>query len=113
RRLFAEGAFSQAFVPILGAYKEQYSEKEVKHLVDHVALILGATLLLVSLLGALFAPFIVAIMASGIAREGGQPFEAAVWMTRVMFPYIFCMSLVALASGVLNTWRKFAIPAFT
>ena len=113
RRLFAEGAFSQAFVPILGAYKEQYEEEEVKHLIDHVTLILGATLLLVSLLGALFAPLIVSIMASGIARDGGKPFEAAVWMTRVMFPYIFCMSLVALASGVLNTWRKFAIPAFT
>ncbi len=113
RRLFAEGAFSQAFVPILGAYKEQYEEEEVKRLIDHVTLVLGATLLIVSFLGALFAPFIVTIMASGIARDGGQPFEAAVWMTRVMFPYIFCMSLVALASGVLNTWRKFAIPAFT
>ncbi|CAM5204902.1 lipid II flippase MurJ [Oligella ureolytica] len=79
RRLFAEGAFSQAFVPILGAYKEQYEEEEVKHLIDHVTLILGATLLLVSLLGALFAPLIVSIMASGIARDGGQPFEAAVF----------------------------------
>ena len=113
RRLFAEGAFSQAFVPILGAYKEQYEEKEVKRLIDHVTLLLGATLLLVSLLGAVFAPLIVMLMASGIAKEGGESFEAAIWMTRVMFPYIFCMSLVALASGVLNTWRKFVIPAFT
>ena len=113
RRLFAEGAFSQAFVPILGAYKEQYEEAQVKQLINHVTLILGATLLMVSVLGAIFAPLIVTIMASGIARDGGQAFEAAVWMTRVMFPYIFCMSLVALASGVLNTWRKFAIPAFT
>lgn len=113
RRLFAEGAFSQAFVPILGAYKEQYEEAEVKKLVDRVTLLLGATLIIVSALGALFAPLIVTLMASGLAREGGQPFEAAVWMTRTMFPYILCMSLVALASGVLNTWRKFAIPAFT
>ncbi|MDO5666203.1 MAG: murein biosynthesis integral membrane protein MurJ [Alcaligenaceae bacterium] len=113
RRLFAEGAFSQAFVPILGAYKEQYEEAQVKQLINHVTLILGATLLIVSMLGAIFAPLIVTIMASGLARDGGQPFEAAIWMTRVMFPYIFCMSLVALASGVLNTWRKFAIPAFT
>lgn len=113
RRLFAEGAFSQAFVPILGAYKEQYEEAEVKRLIDHVSLILGTTLLMVSILGAIFAPFIVTIMASGLAREGGQAFDAAIWMTRVMFPYIFCMSLVALASGVLNTWKKFAVPAFT
>lgn len=113
RRLFAEGAFSQAFVPILGAYKEQYSEAEVKGLLNHVSLILGATLLLISILGAIFAPLIVTLMASGMARDGGEPYAAAIWMTRVMFPYIFCMSLVALASGVLNTWRKFAIPAFT
>ena len=113
RRLFAEGAFSQAFVPIMGVYKEQHEEAEVKELINMVTLILGATLLIVSILGAIFAPFIVTIMASGIAREGGQPFDAAIWMTRIMFPYIFCMSLVALASGVLNTWRKFAIPAFT
>ncbi|WP_028357815.1 murein biosynthesis integral membrane protein MurJ [Brackiella oedipodis] len=115
RRLFAEGAFSQAFVPILGAHKEKYSANEVKTLVDHVTLVLASVLLLVSILGAIFAPVVVWIMATGMehSQDSHSPFASAVWMTRVMFPYIFCMSLVALASGVLNTWRKFAIPAFT
>lgn len=118
RRLFAEGAFSQAFVPILGAYKAKNSEDEVRSMLGHVALILASALLLVSVLGAIFAPAIVLLTASGIGREtigpgGTSPFDATVLMTRVMFPYIFCMSLVALASGVLNTWHKFAIPAFT
>jgi len=114
RRLFAEGAFSQAFVPILGAARESRSDEEVRRLLDRVALVLLCALMAVTLIGVLLAPWVVSAMASGLRSPDKQAgFEAAVWMTRVMFPYIVCMSLVALASGVLNTWRRFAVPAFT
>lgn len=114
RRLFAEGAFAQAFVPILGHARNSRSEAEVRTLLDRVALLLTLALMTVTLAGIVAAPWVVSAMASGLrgaARE--TEFGAAVWMTRMMFPYIFCMSLIAFASGVLNTWRRFAVPAFT
>lgn len=115
RRLFAEGSFAQAFVPILGEARNKHSEAEVRTLLDRVALLLTATLMLLTLLGIIGAPIVVNLMASGMrsATRDAQQFEAAVWMTRVMFPYILFMSLIAFASGVLNTWRRFAVPAFT
>ena len=114
RRLFAEGAFAQAFVPILGEAKSSHREAEVRTLLDRVALVLFLALTTVTLAGVIGAPFVVMAMASGLtAADRLQEFEAAVWMTRVMFPYIICMSLIAFASGVLNTWKRFAIPAFT
>lgn len=114
RRLFAEGAFSQAFVPILGEAKNNGTPESVRILLDRVALLLTVTLMLVTLAGMLATPWVVSIMASGLrSADRHTEFEAAVWMTRLMFPYIICMSLVAFASGVLNTWRKFAVPAFT
>ena len=114
RRLFAEGAFAQAFVPILGEAKSTRDETEVRTLLDRVALVLFAALTVVTLLGVIGAPFVVMAMASGLtAADRQSEFDAAVVMTRVMFPYIFCMSLIAFASGVLNTWKRFAIPAFT
>src|SRR3546814_4046380 len=68
----------------------------------------------VTVRGSLASPWVVTAMASGLRGEArGTEFGAAVWMTRMMFPYILCMSLVAFASGVLNTWRRFAVPAFT
>lgn len=114
RRLFAEGAFAQAFVPILGAARTERSDAEVRTLLDRVAVLLTAALMLVTLAGVVAAPWVVTAMASGLrSAERGAEFGAAVWMTRVMFPYILCMSLIAFASGVLNTWRRFAVPAFT
>ncbi|MYN14722.1 murein biosynthesis integral membrane protein MurJ [Pusillimonas sp. TS35] len=114
RRLFAEGAFSQAFVPILGQARAQRSHDQVRILLDRVALLLTAALMLVTLAGIAAAPWVVSAMASGLRTAGRQEaFDAAVWMTRLMFPYIVCMSLVAFASGVLNTWSRFAVPAFT
>lgn len=114
RRLFAEGAFSQAFVPILGAAREQQSEDAVRQLLDRVAVLLTVALMGVTAIGVLAAPWIVTAMATGMRHDGSnEAFESAVWMTRAMFPYILCMSLVAFASGVLNTWRRFAVPAFT
>ncbi|NYT24198.1 murein biosynthesis integral membrane protein MurJ [Alcaligenaceae bacterium] len=114
RRLFAEGAFSQAFVPILGQVRSTSGPGEVRRLLDRVALLLTLAVMLVTLIGILGAPWVVSAMASGLRTAGRQTeFEAAVWMTRMMFPYILCMSLVAFASGVLNTWSRFAVPAFT
>jgi putative peptidoglycan lipid II flippase len=112
RRMFGEGAFSQAFVPVLAASKEQHGEEATKLLIDKVATILSWTLVLLSVLGIAGAPLFVWAIASGL-QQNPQGFDAAVWMTRLMFPYIACMSLVVLSAGVLNTWKKFAVPAAT
>lgn len=112
RRLFAEGAFSQAFVPVLAASKSQNGEEQTKLLIDRVATLLAWALLLTCVAGVAAAPVLVWAMASGL-KQDPRGFEAAVFMTRWMFPYIGFMSLVALSSGVLNTWRRFAVPAAT
>lgn len=112
RRLFAEGAFSQAFVPILAEYKNQKGDAATKQLVDHVGTILAWSLVLTCALGILGAPVIVYLIATGLKSEP-EVFDASVTMTRLMFPYIGFMSLVALSGGILNTWRQFKIPAFT
>jgi putative peptidoglycan lipid II flippase len=112
RRLFAEGAFSQAFVPVLAASKEQNGPVATGLLVNKVATVLAWVLVATSIIGIAAAPLLVYAMASGL-QQNPQAFDAASFMTRLMFPYIACMSLVALASGVLNTWKKFAVPAAT
>lgn len=112
RRLFAEGAFSQAFVPVLAASKTQNGEAETRLLVDRVATLLAWVLLLTCLIGVAAAPWLVWAMASGLKQEPAG-YGAAVFMTRWMFPYIGFMSLVALSSGILNTWKRFAVPAAT
>jgi len=112
RRLFAEGAFSQAFVPILTEYKGKHGQEATKTLVDHVATVLIWATVLTSIVGILAAPVLIYLIGGGLQREPAA-FDAAVLMTRMMFPYIACMAFVALASGVLNTWRQFKIPAFT
>ncbi len=108
RRLFAEGAFSQAFVPMLAASRARDGEAVTHRLIDAVATVLAWALLVTSAAGVVAAPVIVWLMASGLER-----FDDAVLMTRWMFPYIACMSLVALAAGILNTWKRFAVPAAT
>src|SRR5688572_19597110 len=108
RRLFGEGAFSQAFVPILAATKAAEGDAATRDLVSAVATVLFWALLLVCGAGVVGAPVLVWLLGSGLAE-----FDAAVVMTRWMFPYIGCMSLVALAAGVLNTWRRFIVPAAT
>ena len=112
RRLFAEGAFSQAFVPVLAASKAEHGEEATKLVIDRVATLLTWALLLTCATGVAAAPVLVWAMASGL-KQDPRGFEAAVFMTRWMFPYIGFMSLVALSSGVLNTWRRFAVPAAT
>jgi putative peptidoglycan lipid II flippase len=108
RRLFAEGAFSQAFVPLLAATRERDGDAATRQLVDAVASVLAWVLLLVCALGVVGAPVLVWLMASGLER-----FDTATLMTRWMFPYIGLMSMVALAAGILNTWKRFAVPAAT
>jgi putative peptidoglycan lipid II flippase len=112
RRFFAEGAFSQAFVPVLAATRAREGEEATKALIDRVATVLAWALLLVSVIGVLAAPALVWLMASGL-QQNPRGFDLAVLMTRWMFPYIAFMSLVALAAGVLNTWKRFAVPAAT
>lgn len=112
RRLFGEGAFSQAFVPVLAATRERQGDAATAVLIDRVATVLAWSLLLLSLLGVLGAGALVWAMASGL-KQSAQGFEAAVFMTRWMFPYIAFMSLVALGAGVLNTFKRFAVPAAT
>jgi len=112
RRLFAEGAFSQAFVPVLAASRAQAGEAATKLLIDRVATLLTWALLLTCVAGVAAAPVLVWMMASGLQQEP-RGFEAAVFMTRWMFPYIGFMSLVALSAGILNTWKRFAVPAAT
>jgi len=115
RRLFAEGAFSQAFIPILGEVKQKSPDQAaVRQTIDRVAMALFVALTVITLIGVIGAPVVVLLMASGLlGPDRTQEYEAAIWMTRVMFPYIICMSLVSFASGVLNTWKRFAVPAMT
>lgn len=112
RRLFAEGAFSQAFVPMLSQVKEKESPSRTEEFINHVFTLLALAVFLASVLGVLSAPAVVWIIATGFAKIP-TTFDLAVALTRFMFPYIIFMSLVALAAAVLNTWRHFAIPAFT
>jgi len=108
RRLFAEGAFSQAFVPLLAATRAEHGDQATRGLIDAVATLLAWVLLLTCVIGVVAAPVLVWAMGSGL-----QDFDTAVVMTRIMFPYIGLMSMVALAAGILNTWKHFAVPAVT
>ena len=112
RRLFGEGAFSQAFVPMLAATREKEGEAAAQALIDKIATVLIWVLVATSILGVIAAPLLVWAMAGGLQKEP-QAYNAAIVMTRWMFPYIFFISLVSFASGILNTWRKFAVPAAT
>lgn len=110
RRLFAEGAFSQAFVPLLAATRAGEGDAATRRLIDAVATVLAAALLLTCAVGIVAAPLLVWLLASGFAPATN---DAAVVMTRWMFPYIGFMSMVALSAGILNTWHRFVVPAFT
>lgn len=111
RRLFAEGAFSQAFVPILAEYKNRKGHDATRVLVSQVGTALTLALVAVAVLGIFGAPWIAYISAPGF-RADPQKFELTVTLLRITFPYIIFISLVALAAGVLNTWSRFSVPAF-
>ena len=112
RRLFAEGAFSQAFVPVLSEKRKQGSEQEVRQLTDAVAGTLGGVLLVVTVIGVVAAPLFIMLFAPGFVGESDR-FELASEMLRITFPYLLLISLTAFAGGILNTYSRFAIPAVT
>ncbi len=112
RRLFAEGAFSQAFVPVLSEYKQKRSFAEIKELVDHVAGRLTSTLFIVSIVGVIAAPILAAVFAPGYIDDD-EKFSLLVDMLRITFPYILLISLTGFAGGVLNSYDRFAVPAIT
>ncbi|MDD2833007.1 MAG: murein biosynthesis integral membrane protein MurJ [Methylotenera sp.] len=112
RRISAEGAFSQAFVPILAEYKSQRNIDETQQLINRVATWLGLILVGVTIVGMLAAPWIVALIAPGF-RSDVAKMQLTIELLRITFPYIFFISLVSMAGGVLNTYNKFGIPAFT
>ena len=110
RRLSAEGAFSQAFVPVLAEYKNRRGHEATQSLVDHVTTLLGLALVLVTIIGLLAAPWIVYVSAPGFADEPDK-FALTIELLRITFPYIFFISLVSLSAGVLNTYNRFTVPA--
>jgi len=116
RRFFAEGAFSQAFVPVFTEYDETRSQAEVKELVDRVAGTLGLILLVMTVVGVVAAPALISVFGMGWVwsqvPEDADKFALAVDMLRLTFPYLFFVSLVALGGGILNTYHRFAAPAF-
>jgi len=112
RRLFAEGAFSQAFVPVLSSYRETRSRSEVQRLVNAVAGSLGLVLLGVTLAAILGAPVLTAVFAPGFLDDDAK-FALTSEMLRITFPYLLLISLTAFAGGILNSYDRFAVPAFT
>ena len=112
RRLFAEGAFSQAFVPVFSEYQTQRSPAEMKELVDQVTGTLGAILFAITAAGVLAAPLLILLFAPGFTVDANK-YQLTVEMLRITFPYLLFISLTALAGGVLNSCGKFAIPAIT
>jgi putative peptidoglycan lipid II flippase len=112
RRLFAEGAFAHAFVPVLANYKEQGSKAALKLFVDRTAGTLALILMLITLIGIVAAPLLILLLAPGFAWQGTQH-ELSVLMLQITFPYLLFIGLVAFAGGILNAHGKFAIPALT
>jgi len=113
RRMFAEGAFSQAFVPLLSEYRNRQSADETRRLVDVIGTTLFLALVAVTALGMLAAPVIGYVFAPAWFHDKPEQFALTVQLLRITFPYILFISLVALAAGVLNTWGRFGVPAFT
>ena len=111
RRLTAEGAFSQAFVPVISEYKVQREPAEVRDLVARVSGVFGMVLFVITAVGVVVAPALAFLFAPGFHARGDQ-FDLTVEMLRFTFPYIFFISLVSLGSGVLNSYGKFGVPAF-
>ena len=112
RRVFAEGAFSQAFVPVLAEYKEKRGEADTRELLASVTGVLALALVVVTALGMLAAPWVIWITAPGFVDDGDKAALTAS-LLRITFPYILFISLASLASSVLNTFNRFSIPAFT
>ena len=112
RRLFGEGAFAQAFVPVLAEYRTQKTPEEVQDFVNRIAGTLAGIVLLVMLLAEIIAPLIVIVFAPGFIHDPLR-FQLASHMMRITFPYLLFISLTAFSGAILNTYGKFAVPAFT
>lgn len=113
RRLFAEGAFAQAFVPVLGEYREKGSQAAVKALIDRVTGTLGVSLLALTLIIVLASPLLAAIFAPKWFFDDPAKFAATADMLRITFPYLLFISMTGVAGGILNSYDRFAVPAFT
>lgn len=111
RRLFAEGAFAQAFVPVVSSTRSQQGDAAVRELIRVVAGTLGIVLIGITILGVLAAPGVIAVFAVGFLDDPVK-FAMASDMLRLTFPYLMLISLTALCGGVLNTYGRFAVPAF-
>ena len=112
RRLFAEGAFNQAFVPVLSEYSTTRSREEIRELLNAVAGSLAAVLALITALAMLAAPWLVWVFAPGFGRDP-EKLALTADMLQLTFPYLLLISLTAFSGSVLNTWNRFAVPAFT
>ncbi len=112
RRIFGEGAFAQAFVPVLAEHKTRGVQARLRAFVDHVAGVFALVLFLVTLIGVVAAPVVVLALAPGFAALP-EKYELTVQMLRITFPYLFFISLVAMAGGILNTYGRFGVAAFT
>ena len=112
RRFFAEGAFSAGFVPVMARYREQRHHDDAREFIDAVSGTFGIVLFVVTLVGVIAAPLLVLIVAPGFVGEGGD-LDLAALMLRFTFPYLFFVSLTAFAGGILNTYGRFGVPAFT
>ena len=112
RRLFAEGAFSQAFVPVLANYRATADETEVKRVVDAVSSALGLVLLALVTAGIVAAPLIIRLFAPGFSADQAK-FDLTVKLLQLCFPYLLFISLTAMLGGILNTYGRFGVPAFT
>lgn len=112
RRFFAEGAFSQAFVPVISEYRANSSPSETQELLNNVTGTLGLVVFGITALGVVAAPLLIMVFAPGFLGGDGR-YEVATEMLRFTFPYLFFISMTALAGGILNTYRRFAVPAFT
>jgi len=112
RRLFAEGAFNQAFIPVLAEYKENNSSEETKDLINFTFGALSSALLCVTILALLAAPIFVMIFAPGFYLEPLKK-ELAIDILQITFPYLFFISLVALSGSILNSYERFSLPALT
>lgn len=111
RRLFAEGAFAQAFVPVLTEYKTQRSHEEVRALIDRVAGDLGIILMSLTAFASLAAPWLVMVFAPGFVQFE-EKLDLAAEMLRITFPYLMLISMTAFAGSALNSFGHFAAPSF-
>lgn len=112
RRLFAEGAFAQAFVPVLAQQRQHAQGKQLQTFVDQIAGTLGVLLMVLSIVGIVVAPLLISVFAPGFLWEAGQ-YQLAVQLLRITFPYLLFITLTAFAGAILNAHGKFAVPAIT